>query len=106
MKAIQLNNNNFKQVVMDSDKPVLIDFWAEWCTPCRMQSPVIDELASEQGDSAVIAKLNVDKNPDIAAQFSVINIPTLVLVKDGKIVDRKIGVTPKAILASMIDSAG
>lgn len=104
MSAINLNSNNFEQVVQNSDKPVLIDFWAVWCGPCRMQSPVIEELADELEGSAVIAKLNVDENPELAAQFSVMSIPTLIFIKDGKIVGRKTGVTPKATLISMLDS--
>lgn len=105
MPAISLNRNNFEEVVLNSDKPVLIDFWAAWCGPCRMQSPIIEELSSEFGDSAVIAKLNVDENPEIAAQFSVMSIPTLILIKNGKVIDRKTGVTSKAALVSMLNSA-
>jgi thioredoxin 1 len=104
MAAINLNSNNFKEIVLSSDKPVLIDFWATWCGPCRMQSPVIDELSNELEGSAVIAKLNVDDNPELAAQFSVMSIPTLIIFKDGKIIDRKTGVTPKATLISMLNS--
>lgn len=104
MSAINLNRNNFEEVVLNSDKPVLIDFWASWCGPCRMQSPVIEELSNELEDSAVIAKLNVDENPEIAAQFSVMSIPTLIFIKDGKIVGRRTGVTPKATLLSMLNS--
>lgn len=102
--SISLNSSNFNEVVLNTEKPVLIDFWASWCGPCRMQSPVIDELGDELEGSAVIAKLNVDENPEIAAQFSVMSIPTLILLKDGKIVGRKTGVTPKATLLSMLNS--
>jgi thioredoxin 1 len=89
MSAIDLNRNNFEEVVLNSDKTVLIDFWASWCGPCRMQAPIIEELADELEGSAVIAKLNVDENPELAAQFSVMSIPTLIFIKDGKIVGRK-----------------
>lgn len=102
MSAITINNNNFKEVVLNSEKPVLIDFWASWCGPCRMQSPIIEELADEVGESAVVGKLNVDENPEIASQFSVMSIPTLVIVKNGKVVTRKVGVTPKAALKSLL----
>lgn len=104
MSAIELNGHNFEEVVMNSDKPVLIDFWASWCGPCRMQAPVIDELSRELEGSAVIAKLNVDDNPEIAARFSVMSIPTLILIKDKKIAGRRTGVTPKAVLLSMLNS--
>lgn len=104
MSAINLNRNNFEEVVLNADKPVLIDFWATWCGPCRMQSPAIEELSDELEGSAVIAKLNVDENPELAAQFSVMSIPTLVIIKDGKIIGRRTGVTPKATLLSMLNS--
>ncbi len=104
MSAINITRNNFKDVVLQSNKPVLIDFWAKWCGPCRMQGPIIDELASEMGDAAVVAKLNVDDNPDLASQFSVMSIPTLVVVKNGKVVARKVGVTPMANLISLLTS--
>lgn len=104
MSAIQLNSNNFEQVVLNSDKPVLIDFWASWCGPCRMQSPIIEELADELEGNVVISKLDVDENPELAAQFSVMSIPTLVIVKEGKIVGRRTGVTPKGTLISMLDA--
>lgn len=105
MSVIQINKNNFEQTVLDSDKPVLIDFWATWCGPCRMQSPIIEELADELEGSATITKLNVDENPELAAKFNVMSIPTLVFVKDGKIVGRKVGVTSKSALKSMLQSA-
>jgi thioredoxin 1 len=104
MAAINLNSDNFENVVMNSEKPVLIDFWASWCGPCRMQSPVIEELSKELEGSAVIAKLNVDDNPEIAAKFSVMSIPTLIFMKSGKVITRKTGVTSKSALLSMIDS--
>ncbi len=104
MSAIQLNGNNFEQVVLNSDKPVLIDFWATWCGPCRMQAPVIEELAEELEGNAVVAKLDVDENPELAAQFSVMSIPTLVVIKGGEIVGRRTGVTPKGTLQAMLDS--
>lgn len=104
MAAINVNSKNFEEVVLNSGKPVLIDFWAAWCGPCRMQSPVIEELDSELEGLAVIAKVNVDDNPELASQFSVMSIPTLVIFKDGKFVDRKTGVTPKAALISMLNA--
>ena len=105
MSAINLNRNNFEKVVLGAGKPVLSDFWATWCGPCRMQSPVIEEIAEELEGSVVVAKLNIDENPELAARFSVMSIPTLVLVKDGKIAGRKTGFTPKAALLSILVSA-
>lgn len=105
MSAIDLNRNNFEEVVLNSDKTVLIDFWASWCGPCRMQAPIIqEELADELEGSVVVAKMDVDDNSELAAQFSVMSIPTLVFIKDGKVVIRKTGVTPKAKLISMLNT--
>lgn len=104
MSSISLNNKNFEEVVLNAEKPVLIDFWATWCGPCRMQSPVIEELADELKDSAVVAKVNVDENPELAAQFSVMSIPTLVIMKNGEIVGRRTGITPKKTLQSMLNT--
>ncbi|MFT8889222.1 MAG: thioredoxin [Ethanoligenens sp.] len=104
MDVITLNRNNFNQVVLNTDKPVLIDFWATWCGPCRMQGPIVEDVAEELGDTATVAKLNVDENPELAAQFSVMSIPTLVFLKDGKIVGQRVGVTPKAELLSILRS--
>lgn len=89
---------------MNSDKPVLIDFWASWCGPCRMQAPVIDELAEELQGKALVAKLNIDENPELAAKFSVMSIPTLVFMKDGKVAWRSSGVKQKSALLSALDS--
>ena len=104
MSVINLNSDNFEEVVMSSNKPVLIDFWATWCGPCKMQSPVIEELGNELEGSAVIAKLNVDENPELAAKFSVMSIPTLIVINDGKVFERKTGVTPKDTLLSILNS--
>jgi thioredoxin 1 len=104
MSAINLEKNNFEDIVLNTDKPVLIDFWAAWCGPCRTQTPVIEELANELEGTAVVAKLNVDENPELARQFSVMSIPTLVFIKDGKVVWREAGVKKKAALLSALDS--
>lgn len=105
MSVTTLNRSNFENVVLHTDKPVLIDFWASWCGPCRMQGPIIEEVAETLGDTAVVAKLNVDEEPELASQFSVMSIPTLVFVKAGKIVGQKVGVTPKEELLSLLRSA-
>ena len=104
MSAINVNRQNFEEVVLNTDKPVLIDFWASWCGPCRMQSPIVEELSNELEGSAVVAKINVDENPELAAQFSVMSIPTLVIIRDKKIVGRRTGVTPKGTLLAMLQS--
>jgi thioredoxin 1 len=104
MSVVRLSNENFEQVVLDSENPVLIDFWAEWCGPCRMQSPIIEELATELESTAVIAKLNVDENPRLAQKFDVMSIPTIVAMKSGKVVARRVGVTQKKALLDMINS--
>jgi len=104
MSVVHLSNENFERVVLDSENPVLIDFWAEWCGPCRMQSPIIEEVADELGDTAIVAKLNVDENPRLAQEFDVMGIPTLVAMKSGKVVARKVGVTQKKALLDMMNS--
>ena len=102
MSVINLNRNNFNEMVLENDQPVLIDFWAPWCGPCRMQSPIIEELADELEGSVTVSKLNVDDNPELAAQFSVMSIPTLVFMKGGKIIAHRTGVTPKETLLSIL----
>lgn len=101
MSAIHINDNNFKHEVIDSDKPVLLDFWAPWCGPCRMVLPIVEEIAGERSDIKV-GKINVDEQPGLAKQFGVMSIPTLVVMKDGKVVNQASGARPKAAILSMI----
>ena len=101
MSAISVNKNNFNQEVLNSDKPVLLDFWASWCGPCRMVSPIVDEIAAERSDIKV-GKINVDQEPELAAQFGVMSIPTLVVIKDGRIVNQAVGARPKAQILAML----
>ena len=103
MSEMNITRNNFEQEVLRSDKPVLIDFWASWCGPCRMLSPVISEIAKEYGDKVKVCKVNVDQEGDLAAAFHVSSIPTLVVLKDGKITNSMVGVRPKAQIVEMID---
>ena len=95
MSALSITKNNFQEEVINSKKPVLLDFWASWCGPCRMLSPVVDEVAEERTDVKV-GKVNVDEQPDLAAQFGVMSIPTLLVFEQGKLVRQAVGARPKA----------
>lgn len=101
---VTLTDGNFEQEVVNSDKPVLVDFWAAWCGPCRAIAPVIEELAGEFDGKAVIGKLDVDNNPETAAQFGVRSIPTLLVFKNGEVVDQVIGAVPKSVLTDKINN--
>ena len=101
MSVLQITKNNFDTEVMNSEKPVLIDFWASWCGPCKMLSPVVDEIAEETTDVKV-GKVNVDEQPELARQFGVMSIPTLVFIKDGKVAEQSVGVKPKDTILKMI----
>ncbi len=101
--ALQITDANFQEYA-NSGKPMVLDFWAEWCGPCRMVSPIIDELYNEYGDRVVIGKMDVDNNDEVVAQFGVRNIPTIVFLKDGKMVDKIVGATPKAKFVEKIEA--
>ncbi|NLJ15678.1 MAG: thioredoxin [Clostridiales bacterium] len=101
MSAITITKENFESEVLKSDKPVLLDFWAAWCGPCRMVSPVVDEIADEE-KSIKVGKVNVDEQPELASQFRVMSIPTLVVIKDGKVVETSVGAKPKNAILAMI----
>ena len=101
MSVININKNNFQEEVMHSDKPVLLDFWASWCGPCRMVSPIVDEIAAERSDIKV-CKINVDEQPELAARFGVMSIPTLVVMKNGKVINQAVGARPKAQILAML----
>ncbi len=103
MEAQIITDANFKEV-LDTDKPVLVDFWAEWCGPCKMIGPIVKELAADYDGKAVIAKVNVDENPSTSAEFGIRSIPTLLIFKNGEIVDKQIGAVPKAVLAGKLDA--
>ena len=99
----QVSDSEFEQAVLKSDKPVFVDFWAPWCGPCRIVGPVIEELAPSYDGKVVIAKMNVDDNPAVAQKFGVTSIPTMMIFKDGQVVDRVIGALPKAELQKFLD---
>ena len=101
MFAININKNNFQNEIMDSEKTVLLDFWASWCAPCRMVVPIIEEIAGERPDIKV-GKINVDEQPELASEFSIMSIPTLVVMKNGKIVQQVSGVRPKNAILEML----
>lgn len=102
-KTIVLNDANFDATI-NSDKPVLVDFWAEWCGPCKMIGPVVEELANDYEGKAVIGKLNVDENPNVTARFGIRSIPTLLVFKGGQIVDKQVGAVPKSVLAQKLEA--
>ena len=102
--ALEITDANFEEVVLKSSQPVLVDFWAEWCGPCRMLGPIIEELSSDSDGKAVIGKVDVDSNQQYAAQFGVRNIRTVLIFKDGELVNRQVGVSQKNVYADYIDA--
>lgn len=102
-EVLHTNDVNFEQDVLKSDVPVLLDFWAPWCGPCKMIAPVLDELAAEFGDKVKVAKINIDENQETPAKFGVRSIPTLILFKDGKAVATQVGALPKGQLANFVE---
>jgi thioredoxin 1 len=102
--AMELTDSNFESLVLKSDKPVLVDFWAEWCGPCRMVGPVVEELAKEYEGKAVVGKVDVDSNSAISQKYGIRNIPTLLFFKNGEVVDKLVGVAQKSALAAKLDA--
>ena len=102
--AVEITDANFEELVLKSDKRVLVDFWAEWCGPCRMLGPIIEDLSDDFADKAVIGKLDVDSNQQFAAQFGVRNIPTVLVFKDGEMVNRQVGVAQKSVYADFLNA--
>ena len=103
--ALEITDATFEEVVLNSDKPVVVDFWAAWCGPCRMVGPIIDELATEYKGKAVVGKVDVDNHQQFAAKYGVRNIPTVLVFKGGEIVNRQVGVAPRNVYAEAIDAA-
>ena len=102
--AIEVTDANFDEIVLQSDKPVLVDFWAEWCGPCRMIGPLVAELSDDYSGKAVITKMDVDSNPGTAAKYGIRNIPTILFFKNGEVADKQVGAVPKTILSAKIDA--
>ena len=102
--ALEITDSNFEELVLKSDKPVLVDFWAEWCGPCRMVGPIVEELSKDYDGRVVVGKVNVDHNSNISANYGIRNIPTILIFKNGEIVDKQVGAVPKANLAAKIDA--
>jgi thioredoxin 1 len=102
--AVEVNDANFDEVVLQSDVPVLVDFWAEWCGPCRMVAPIVEEISEEYKGKAIVAKMDVDSNPIIIAKFGIRNIPTILFFKNGEVADKQVGAVPKTVIAQKIDA--
>jgi len=101
--ALELTDANFEETIA-SGKPVLVDFWAEWCGPCRMVGPIVEELSNDYEGKAIVGKVNVDENPEISSKYGVRNIPTILFFKNGEVVDKSVGAVPKNVLSEKIDN--
>ena len=101
--AQDVNDSNFDEIVINSDKVVLVDFWAEWCGPCRMITPIVEDISKEYADRVVVAKCDVDESPGVAARFGIRNIPTVLYFKNGAVADKKVGAVPKANFVKKLD---
>ena len=102
--TIELNDANFDEIVLKSEKPVMVDFWAEWCGPCRMVGPIVSEIANEYKEKAVIGKLDVDSNPGVSAKYGIRSIPTILFFKNGELANKQVGAVPKSNLVSKLEA--
>lgn len=102
--ALEITDANFEELVLNSDKPVMLDFWAVWCGPCRMIAPIVEEMHSEYEGRAVIGKVDVDNNQDVAMKYGIRNIPTVLFVKNGEVVDKQVGAAPKHVFTNKMDA--
>jgi len=101
--ALEFTDENFEELALKSDKPLLVDFWAEWCGPCRMVTPIVEELSKDYEGTAIVGKVNVDNNNEISAKFGIRNIPTILFIKNGEVVDKQVGAVQKSVLAEKLD---
>ena len=102
--ALEFTDQNFEEVVLKSDKPVLVDFWAEWCGPCRMVGPVVEEISNDYDGKVLVGKVNVDHNPEISAKYGIRNIPTILFIKNGEVVDKVVGAASKTALVEKVEA--
>ncbi len=102
--ALEFTDANFDEMVLASDKPVIVDFWAEWCGPCRMVGPLVEEIGIDYAGKAIVGKVDVDSNPGVAMKFGIRNIPTLLFIKNGEVVDKQVGTVPKQVLVDKLEA--
>lgn len=102
--ALEFTDSNFDELVLKSDKPVIVDFWAEWCGPCRMVGPIVQEIGEDFSETAVVGKLDVDSNPDVTTKFGIRNIPTILFFKNGEVADKQVGAVPKSVLVQKLEA--
>ncbi|MBN2613975.1 MAG: thioredoxin [Bacteroidales bacterium] len=102
--ALEFTDSNFDEIVSQADKPVIVDFWAEWCGPCRMVGPIISEIAEQYKDKAIVGKVDVDNNPGISAKYGIRNIPTVLYFKNGEVADKQVGAVPKSVFVNKLES--
>lgn len=102
--ALEATDSNFEELIINSDKPAMVDFWAEWCGPCRMITPIVNELSEELEGKAIVSKLNVDENPEVCSKYGIRNIPTILFFKGGEVVDKQVGATQKNVLLDKLNA--
>jgi len=102
--ALELTDRNFDEIVLKSDKPVIVDFWAEWCGPCRMVGPIVNEVGEDYKEKAIVGKLDVDSNPEITMRFGIRNIPTILFFKNGEVADKQVGAVPKSTIVGKLEA--